>query len=123
MKASPRIQKVTMEESDSDLRAFFTPKIPANNPRLCSPHVTVNQILLDDLHHDGVTPNRCTDPYLLNPTIPCRAGQASQGFGLPAHAACSEDRRGPEAGMKLHLGDKRWESCYWSHVANRDAAG
>lgn len=112
-----------MEQSDSELRGFITAKISANNPRLCSPDVTVNQILLDDLHQDGFAPNRCTDPYLLNPAVPCRAGQVSQGFGLPVHAACSEDRGGSEAGMKLHLGDKSWESCYWKHVANRDAAG
>lgn len=123
MQACPWNKKVKMEQSDSELRGFITAKISANNPRLCSPDVTVNQILLDDLHQDGFAPNRCTDPYLLNPAVPCRAGQVSQGFGLPVHAACSEDRGGSEAGMKLHLGDKSWESCYWKHVANRDAAG
>lgn len=126
MQACPWIKKVKMEQSDPELRAFLTTKISANNPRLCSPDVTVNQILLDDLQQDGFTPNYCTDPYLTpsrNPMIPCRAGQVSQGFGLPAHAACSEDRGGSEAGMKLHLGDKRRESRYWEHVGNRDADG
>lgn len=123
MQACPRIKKVKMEQSDSELRGFITTKISANNPRHCSPDVTVNQIFPDDLHQDGFTPNRCTDPYLFNPTIPRRAGQVSKGFGLPAYAVCSEDTGESEAGMKLHLGDKRWDSCYWNHVANRDTAG